>query len=127
MDDGFLALDVTPSLQAFLEDPSSNFGWVLIGDDDDAIFTSTAVLDIGIPPLDRLAPRLEYVLATVVDIDFNGDGAVDGADIDLLCTEVAASGASTGRRGPQRHGGICGFLGALCQLRRTGVVDAGRL
>ena len=81
-DIGQMVFDVTMSMQAFLADPSTNYGWVLIptgsggvdfsGEDTAALFN----------PLEGLAPRLDFVLGAGTGVcgDFDLDGDVDAAD-----------------------------------------------
>ena len=76
-------------VQGWLDDPSSNFGWALVGSEVDnqsakRFFSSENELESIRPTL-----QLEFeILAETLQGDFDGDGELLAADVNLLCEAV---------------------------------------
>lgn len=81
-------------VQAWIDDPASNFGWVMIGEEDlpqtVRRFGSRENPDRAIRPMLTIAYEAG---PPGIPGDFNGDGLVDGADVGLL---LAAWGVCPG-------------------------------
>lgn len=71
--------EMVADVQAWLDTPEDNFGWIIIGDEGG--FASTKRFDSRENPDPKVRPQLliEYSLSNPADL--NGDGFVNGADL----------------------------------------------
>jgi hypothetical protein len=75
-------------VQSWLDDSASNFGWILIGNETTS--RSARRFDSRESPNAGNRPSLLIEFTGDVGGDFNGNGALDAADIDALTAEVLA-------------------------------------
>ena len=70
-------------VQVWLGDPSSNFGWLIMGDEDVEQTARRIGTREQIEETERPYLVVEYEIGSTPG-DFTGDGEVDGADLGLM-------------------------------------------
>ncbi len=81
---GDIEIDVTSSLQRWLDDPSGNYGWALLPTGDNGFDFYSAE--------GEFAPELRVSFDVVMDADLDGDGDVNDADFGLFFAAFSGPG-----------------------------------
>lgn len=88
----FSSAQAASDVQGWLDDPASNFGWIIIG--DEATEHSSRRYDTRESPDEAFRPRLEIEYTEGCDADYDGDGFITGQDFDLFVQAFEAGDAS---------------------------------
>ncbi len=81
-------------VQAWLDDPSMNFGWIMVAPETAPLIASSKRFDSRQHAMPDKQPRLVISFTAGNPADFNGDGVVNGTDLATLLAQWGTNGSA---------------------------------